>query len=298
MTTKISMAVLLLWLACLLAQGCMRDYPAPVVERSIAIAKRKPLEPPAAYAVKPNDTLYSVAFRYGVDVEDLARWNGFQAPYIIRPGQVLHFSPAATVAVTPTMPAGGASANDIEIEPLPAPQESSLEPLTEPLAQAESSRDPQPEAHGPSLDTQQDPSDVQPTPPSGSESVKLPANPRWQWPTQGPLLSTFKAGDSTRNGVDIGGEPGQPVVAAAAGKVVYSGSGLIGYGELIIIKHNDKYLSAYGHNRKRWVSQGDTVRAGEQIAELGASGAPRPMLHFEIRKHGDPVDPLKFLPEL
>ena len=119
----------------------------------------------------------------------------------------------------------------------------------------------------------------------------------WQWPVEGALLSRYVAGEPTRQGIDIAGKEGAPVRAAADGVVVYSGSGLVGYGELVIIKHNDQWLSAYGHNRARQVSEGAPVKAGQQIAELGHSGAARDMLHFEIRYNGKPVDPLHYLPK-
>ncbi|MGY0504575.1 peptidoglycan DD-metalloendopeptidase family protein [Luteimonas sp. e5] len=118
----------------------------------------------------------------------------------------------------------------------------------------------------------------------------------WRWPADGAILSTYLAGDSTRQGIDIAGNGGEPVRAAADGTVVYSGSGLVGYGELIIIKHDEQWLSAYGHNRRRLVSEGAVVKAGQQIGELGSTGAPRNMLHFEIRLNGKPVDPQLYLP--
>jgi lipoprotein NlpD len=111
------------------------------------------------------------------------------------------------------------------------------------------------------------------------------------------VIGRFLAGDPTRQGINVAGSGGDPVRAAAAGVVVYSGSGLIGYGELIIVKHNDTWLSAYGHNRKRLVAEGDSVRGGQQIAELGRTGASRDMLHFEVRRNGKPVDPLSVLPK-
>ena len=104
------------------------------------------------------------------------------------------------------------------------------------------------------------------------------------------------AGDATRQGIDIAGRAGDPILSAADGVVVYSGSGLVGYGELVIVKHSDEWLSAYGHNRKRLVAEGQRVKAGQPIAEMGRSGAPRDELHFEIRRNGRPVDPLQFLP--
>ncbi|TBR09186.1 MAG: LysM peptidoglycan-binding domain-containing protein [Lysobacter sp.] len=118
----------------------------------------------------------------------------------------------------------------------------------------------------------------------------------WRWPAEGTLAGRFVAGEPTRQGVDIDGVEGAPVRAAADGTVVYSGAGLVGYGELVIIKHSEAWLSAYGHNRKRLVNEGQQVKAGQQIAEMGHSGAPRDMLHFEIRYNGKPVDPLLYLP--
>jgi lipoprotein NlpD len=119
---------------------------------------------------------------------------------------------------------------------------------------------------------------------------------RWRWPTQGEVIDRFSAGDITRQGIDIAGSSGQAVVAAADGEVVYSGSGLRGYGELVIVKHSPQFLSAYGHNRTRLVNEGERVQAGQPIAELGRTGADRDKLHFEIRRDGRPVDPLQYLP--
>ena len=117
----------------------------------------------------------------------------------------------------------------------------------------------------------------------------------WRWPVEGTTLSTYVAGNPTRQGIDIGNAEGTPVRAAAGGVVVYSGSGLVGYGELVIVKHDDNWLSAYGHNRARMVEEGQAVKAGQQIAEMGHTGAARDMLHFEIRYNGKPVDPLRYL---
>jgi lipoprotein NlpD len=119
---------------------------------------------------------------------------------------------------------------------------------------------------------------------------------RWSWPTDGQVESTFSASDPARKGIKVAGTAGQPIRSAEAGNVVYSGSGLIGYGRLIIIKHNDKYLSAYGHNRKLLVKEGDRVTKGERIAEMGVSNTGHAVLHFEIRRDGEPVDPLRLLP--
>ncbi|MBT8058094.1 MAG: peptidoglycan DD-metalloendopeptidase family protein, partial [Gammaproteobacteria bacterium] len=119
---------------------------------------------------------------------------------------------------------------------------------------------------------------------------------KWLWPTEGRVVSAFRANDPTRNGIEIGGKEGQPVRATASGEVVYSGSGLIGYGELIIVKHSERLLSAYAHNRKRLVAEGQRVKAGERIAEMGRNDRNKAILHFEIRLNGSPRNPLEYLP--
>jgi lipoprotein NlpD len=143
------------------------------------------------------------------------------------------------------------------------------------------------------------------TPPAAEPAPVKPANDSatasvngvaWRWPSSGKMLGGFVGGDQTKQGIDIGGNAGDAVNAAADGEVVYSGNGLIGYGELIIVKHSASFLSAYGHNRKRLVQEGEKVRAGQQIAEMGSSASSRDELHFEIRKNGKPVNPLEFLP--
>ena len=143
---------------------------------------------------------------------------------------------------------------------------------------------------------------AEPPPASTPEAREpLPAAPlrdpeQYLWPTDGRVLSTFRAGDPTRNGIDLRGEEGQPVVATAPGVVVYSGNGLIGYGELLIVKHSDRILSAYAHNRRRLVDEGERVTAGQRIAEMGRDERNQVVLHFEIRVDGAPQDPLKYLP--
>ncbi len=217
-------------------------------------------KPGATVRVQRGDTLYGIAFRNGVDVNDLARWNSLSAPYTIYPGQALKLfpgsgvsrPPATTATTTPTKPATGTTTR-----PVPPPA-----PVTRPTAP--------------------------PAPASSGFS--------WRWPADGHLIGRFVAGDASKQGVDIAGSSGQAVRAAADGVVVYSGAGLVGYGELIIVKHSEAWLSAYGHNRKRLVNEGQSVKAGQQIAEMGSSGASREMLHFEIRHNGKPVDPLQYLP--
>ncbi|MGX5729922.1 peptidoglycan DD-metalloendopeptidase family protein [Pseudoxanthomonas beigongshangi] len=144
-----------------------------------------------------------------------------------------------------------------------------------------------------------------PAPPPATSAPKPPppqAAPvnsgfSWRWPADGHVIGRFVPGDATKQGIDIAGSGGQAVRAAADGVVVYSGAGLVGYGELIIVKHSEAWLSAYGHNRKRLVNEGQNVKAGQQIAEMGSSGAAREMLHFEIRYNGKPVDPQQYLPK-
>lgn len=285
---------LLVILAISLTAGCVTDRPAPVVDRSIGLAQRQPQRPPSDYRVEKGDTLYSIAFRYGLDAKRLARWNGIDSPYTIYPGQQLRLregpdgpdpgrtSPATragsgvTTEPLPDAPGGPDASRDRETTPDAAP-EAAEAPAREP-APPEPERRPEPE----------------PERPGAGEAASGPLE--WQWPADGPILSTFANGDSSRNGIDIGGQAGAPIRAAAAGEVVYSGSGLIGYGELIIVKHDKALLSAYGHNRKRLVQEGDRVQAGQKIAEMGDTGAPRAMLHFEIREDGSPVNPEKFLP--
>ena len=138
---------------------------------------------------------------------------------------------------------------------------------------------------------------TEPPPRSVDDSIAVSTGGvTWRWPGKGSLAGTFVAGDQTRQGIDVAGKAGDPVLAAADGEVVYSGNGLLGYGELIIVKHNANFLSAYGHNRKRLVQEGDRVRAGQQIAEMGSTASSRDELHFEIRKNGKPVNPLDYLP--
>jgi lipoprotein NlpD len=117
----------------------------------------------------------------------------------------------------------------------------------------------------------------------------------WRWPADGALLKKFSSSDAIP-GIEVGGKAGDPVRAAADGVVVYSGNGLVGYGELVIIKHSDSFLSAYGHNRKRLVKEGEKVKAGQSVAEMGSTGATRDELQFQIRRDGNPVDPLQYLP--
>ena len=131
------------------------------------------------------------------------------------------------------------------------------------------------------------------SPPALKQSRPVAA---WQWPTDGTVIAAYGSSSKTKSGVQIGGRSGQSVVAAAGGKVVYSGSGLAGYGQLLIVTHNENYLSAYGHNGSLLVSEGERVSIGQKIAKMGLGPGRRAMLHFEIRRDGEPVDPVRYLP--
>jgi len=219
----------------------------------------------ATALVNRGDTLYGIAFRNGIDVRDLAAWNGISAPYTIYPGQRLKLFPKNGGSVASTSP-----------RPTGAKPPSSRPPTTLPSTT-------------PPTTTSQTPRPVPPSPPASPIA--------WTWPANGNLIAQYVAGEPTQQGIDIGGDNGDAVRAAGDGVVVYSGAGLVGYGELIIVKHNDAWLSAYGHNRMRMVNEGQIVKAGQQIAEMGHTGAARDMLHFEIRYNGKPVDPLTYLPK-
>ena len=193
------------------------------------------------HVVRSGETLYSIAWRYGKDQQDLARWNNLGDGSLIYVGQTLRLTgPAAR-------PARSAAARAS-----PPPRRSAPAPADPP--------------------------------------------PSWRWPTAGTVVTSFGERPGTGTGILIRGRAGQPVVAAAAGRVVYAGGGLIGYGKLIIVKHNDTYLSAYGYNASLPVDEGDAIRKGQRIATMGEGPGQEPRLHFEIRKNGEPVNPRQHLP--
>jgi lipoprotein NlpD len=203
------------------------------------------------HVVRSGETLYSIAWRYGIDYQTLARWNGLSDPNLIYVGQSIRLT--APPAVPSAAPAAGRSA--------PAAGRAAVG--NAPAAQVSVSED--------------------------------RSAPEWRWPTRGPIVSAFGERESIASGISIGGRQGQSIDAAAAGRVVYAGSGLIGYGQLVIIKHNDTWLSAYGYNSRLLVSQGDEVERGAEIAKMGLGPDQRPQLHFEIRQNGVPVNPMPYL---
>ena len=272
------------WLPLILAiailQGCGPSW-SPVEDRS-ASAGSYQLTADGHYRVRRGDSLYTIAFRFGLDWRDLAEWNRIRSPYTIYPDQELRLAPpAGTSGAVVTRPVKSPAVAVSRDQPQPA---ASAPPPVKPVA-ADSARATAPSA-GETAAVR-----------APSPAISAATDPgQWLWPTEGRLLSTFKLNDPARNGIEIGGQEGQPVIAAAAGEVVYSGNGLIGYGELIIVKHSDRMLSAYAHNRKRLVSEGQRVAAGERLAEMGRDDRNQAMLHFEIRVNGTPQDPVKFLP--
>lgn len=222
-----------------------------------------------------GETLYSIALRYEKDYRELAVLNGLDERYTIHPGQRLRLSGSPAGAATrPARPpaaakAGTASRPSAAKPPVVAEKApvTKMQPATAAVPQSEV-RDPSPAGQ----------------------------HPAWTWPAKGPLIGRFGGAGVTGKGLDIAGKRGDSVRAAASGVVVYAGSALVGYGRLLIIRHDDNYISAYAHNDRFLVKEGDRVQPGQVIAEMGASGADREKLHFEIRERGTPVDPLRFLP--
>jgi len=294
---------------------------------------KAPVPSPGTYRVVRGDTLYAIAFRHGLDFRDVAAWNNIAPPYRIYAGQDLRLDAPGTnhspvaAAVTPSRALPPATATKAGTAPvqLPAPTRPGMfedvPPSTAPVATlkppAATGQTPDsPTASTPAVPAKpavqelsvkpaappesppkQSLTEAAPAPRIADDSVVTSANGvTWRWPGKGSLVGTFVTGDQTRQGIDVAGKAGDPVIAAADGEVVYSGNGLLGYGELIIVKHNANFLSAYGHNRKRLVQEGDKVKGGQQIAEMGSSASSRDELHFEIRKNGKPVNPLDYLP--
>jgi lipoprotein NlpD len=220
------------------------------------------------YTIRAGESLYAIAWRYGLDYKQVARWNGINEPYTIYPGQKIRLNP-----------------------PLIEPQQSPPAPPTPSEPPVASSAPVTSVTRQPTLP----PPTAVPVSPSPTITAGVSAH-GWQWPAHGHVIRGFSPADQGGKGIDIAGVLGAPVHAASGGEVVYSGGGLVGYGELVIIKHDETFLSAYAHNRKLLVGEGEQVRAGQMIAELGSTGTAQPMLHFEIRRHGQPVDPLEYLP--
>jgi len=254
---------------------------------------------PEFHVVKKGDTLYSIALDYGQDYRELAAWNNLDDPALIRLDQRLRLFPPDSVgelaqpqAVPLEMPAPIAVPVKTEPKARKLPySEQALAQLKAATPKPAAVTSPPPTSALPAKPAIKAPAAPAPKEP-GSADVRL----IWEWPTQGKLIYGFGEG-TNQKGVGIEGRSGQAVLASAPGKVVYSGSGLRGYGKLIIIKHNSSYLSVYAHNSQILVKEGQSVAKGQKIAEMGNSDSEGVALHFEIRRLGKPIDPLQYLPE-
>jgi lipoprotein NlpD len=292
---------------------------------------------PDVYTVKRGDTLHSIALDHGQGYRDVAAWNGIADPNVIRVGQQLRVRPppgwtdrAEAEEQVVTRSVAPPPAIEAKVLEAPAPPPLKTAPKALKLAYSERAlaqmkgvpyKEPAPPAatvaaapgptaaaspaaatapagtSRPARPATQAPAAAAPRPPAGAAPTQAgEASRGWIWPAQGRLLHGFNTGANPK-GIAIAGEAGQPVIASAGGRVVYSGSGLRGYGKLIIIKHNESYLSVYAHNRELLVKEGERVAQGQRIAEMGSTDADRVGLHFEIRRLGQPVDPLQYLPD-
>jgi lipoprotein NlpD len=230
---------------------------------------------PGQYTVKTGDTLIRIALDQGLSWRDLARWNGLDNPNLLEVGQVLRVVPPGSQEQAGTRPVGTPKVEARPLESKPA------------VAAA-------PAAVSSSASAPAAASAVAPPPAVNPAAVVGEGELNWSWPAAGGLLTSF---DETKNkGLAIGGKAGDSVLAAADGRVMYAGAGLRGYGNMVIIKHNETYLSAYAHNQTLLVKEDQVVRKGQAIAEMGSSDADQVKLHFEIRRKGKPIDPARLLP--
>ncbi len=304
----------LILLSFVLMTSCSPHSPAPVKEvkpRKYNRVHQKRMTKrfvPDEVVVRKGDTLYALGFKYSIDYKKLASINRIKSPYNIYPGQKLRLKkskgrqrnqvaqarshpvrikpkPIGTVVRKTTPPAKIPKQNYNKKPAVKKPIQVSKKPnVTKPVAKKPVTK--------PVNKPQSRPIVKKPV----TQPVK-PASSKWVWPLNGRVISTFSAADVSRKGIDISASQGTTVVATNNGTVVYSGDGLRGYGELIIIKHTDNLLSAYAHNSQRLVKEGQTVKQGQHIAKSGKGNDGKSLLHFEIRKNGQPVNPLKYLPK-
>lgn len=283
---------------------------------------------PGYYIVKPGDTLIRIALDNGQNYRDIAAWSGLENPNLIEVGQELRVRPPETAAVTRPVtsspvevkPAAGAvvaapvPSDGVRREPLGGKQPYSEKAWAQaqkpeaPLVVArvepkpEVKAEPRPEQARPEQKAEAKPevkAEARPEPKAEARADDAKAaggngTIEWGWPAAGKVIAGFN--ETSSKGVDLSGKPGDAVMAAAGGRVVYAGTGLRGYGKLVIVKHDNSYLSAYAHNQTLLVKEGQAVNKGQKIAELGDTDSDRPKLHFEIRRQGKPVDPGKYLP--
>lgn len=291
-----------------LAAGCVARRPAPVSDRA---PQAKPAKPPAAvvkpaprspdarpefYTVKQGDTLYSIALDLGLDYRELAAWNGID-PARIRVGQQLRLTPpASAVVAAPLKTAPGA----VEARPLDGKPQAAAAIDSNVKTQPQGVRVPYSDQAYAQLSKAESATvlkpEAKPEPKSEPKAaVQGGDDLDWAWPTTGKVITGFN--DSTSKGIVIVGKLGQPIHASAPGRVIFSGTGIRGFGKLIVIKHNNTFLSVYAHNSELLVKEGQTVARGQRIAEMGNTDTDQVKLHFEIRRMGKPVDPIKLLPD-
>lgn len=283
---------------------------APVVDR-IPVPDTRPLAPPVeepkedrtTYTVKKGDTLLRIALDFGQNYRDLVAWNNLANPNDIKVDQVLRVAPPEQLAGTQTLPVAAPPDTKPVLPPVPkktAPR-ADKKPYTEAaladLHKGEGGNgkpDPKPAEKPDKPDPAPAVAGVPAIAPGSTVTATDDEKLSWMWPSDGKIVATFDEGKN--KGIDIAGRAGQQVMAAGAGKVMYAGSGIRGYGNLVIVKHSNSLLSAYAHNRNIVVKEGQNVNKGQVIAEMGDSDADSVKLHFEIRQQGKPVDPSKFLP--
>lgn len=281
-----------------LLSGCMTGRPAPVTERLPPQTKAPPAKPaprvtqapvpdqprPAFYTVKAGDTLYSIALEFGMDYRELAAWNNIE-PSRIRVGQQLRLTPPGGVVASPLRTPSGT----VETKPLGTGTGAKAEPRGVRVPYSDQTYAQMSDAKPDPVAAAKPPAQVEQKPfPPGVDEVD------WIWPVTGKIVSPFN--DASNKGIGIAGKMGQTVVAAGPGRVIFSGTGIRGLGKLIVIKHNEKFLSVYAHNRELLVKEGQTVTRGQKIAEMGNTDSDQVKLHFEIRRLGKPVDPAELLP--
>ena len=283
--------------------GCGGGGVAPVY--SLGEPETTERERKREHLVARGDTVYSIAWRHGVDYRELAQFNSIRDPFTIHPGQRLRVpgpddvvAPASNTGAAAAEPAGpavvstrGTGTHDAPLpKPVPLPEPSSIAKATPPApAKVPASKAPA------KPQRRVGPETAAPTPSAEPPlATRVAAGLSWTRPTRGKAVGGFGRGGN--KGIDIEGEFEQPIRAASRGRVVYAGSGLVGYGKLVIVKHNSRLLSAYAHNERLHVKEGDDVKSGQHIADMGRSAKGRTMLHLEIRRDGKPVDPLRYLP--
>jgi len=275
----------------LILSACGQHQTAPISSR----------QPPTVtqvdtHKVQSGDTLYSIAWQYNLDYRYLARLNKISTNYLIYPGQVLNLKPSKDAKAIKPAPAIVA-----QKPPKPAITTAVPKPRASVVNKPVPKVKPKAPPVKPPVKTVVKRSEKA-TPPVASSKPKSNtlSAPQWQWPARGKVLTNFYSKQSESKGIDIDGKKGESVLAAANGVIVYAGNGIRGYGNLVIIRHNDKYLSAYAHNDKINVKEGEQVTGGQRIAELGSTGVGaknRTILHFQVRKSGKPIDPLTVLPK-